>query len=315
MRLLLLLYVPRSGSTFFASLVAKNFERILVLPELRLPKLLASHDIAKSENPKQTLLQLVNRDHQFAALDMSMEEVEACIDRMPGNTAEDFLLEIARALAHRKNLNPKAVLYKCGSAGRQWPELRKQMPNTSFIHIYRDARAAVNSAMQTERPYHPGQKMGRGDPWGSARYWSDFVARMGELREAGEPVYEIRYEDLCESPQRLLQEFADICGVSRSAGGGAEFAVSAREEDIHVNVDKNAMPERIEAWKKEMPRWQGLLIEWLAGDELRRRGYVLFYADCMSLPHKLPRLAYGYCYHLVATLYFHVRRRLVRARS
>jgi hypothetical protein len=189
------------------------------------------------------------------------------------------------------------------------------MPNTEFIHIYRDARAAVNSAMHTERPYHPGQKMGRGDPWGRARYWNEFVSRMGRLREAGEPVHEIKYEDLCESPQRLLRDLADDVGLSRPAGGGAGFTVSSTEENIHVNVDKNAMAERIDAWKDEMPCWQGLLIERLTAQQLRSRGYTLFYSERVSLPGRLPRLAYGYCYHLAVTVYFHLRRRFTRARG
>jgi hypothetical protein len=312
MKLLLLLYVPRSGSTFLASLIAKHFNQVLVLPELRLPRLLVSHDLVNSDAPRQTLLDLVSSDHQFPALGLSMAEVEACIDGMDACSAETFLLEIARAIARKKNLDPAYVLYKCGSAGRYWPELRERMPNAKFIHVYRDARAAVNSAMRSERPYHPGQKMGRGDPWGRTLAWKTFVSSMARHSAAGEPLYEIKYEELCAAPERLLQQFAADLGISRRAGDGSGFAVASSEENIHVNVDKNAMPERIDAWKDEMPVWQGLVVESLAREQLCSRHYQPYFSTRVSLPGRLLGIGYGYCYHLVAMLYFQLRRRVTR---
>lgn len=314
MKLFLLLYVPRSGSTFFASLVAKRFSQVLVIPELRLPKLLVTHDVENTADPRQTLIDLVKLDHQFPALKLSMTEVEQCIQRMEGgNIAESFLVQIALAVARKKNLQPEAVLYKCGSAGRCWPQLRQRMPGMGFIHIYRDPRAAVNSAMRTERPYHPGQKMGRGDPWFQARTWNAFNTRMSSLKHAGELVCEIKYEELCVAPDRVLREFAARLGLEQPAKDGAGLALSSREASIHRNVDRDAMPERSEAWQSEMPRWQGLVVEFLTGGQLRDRQYALFYSKRMMLPGRLARLGYGFFYHLVAMLYFHGRRRFVRA--
>jgi len=310
MKLLLLLYVPRSGSTFLASLIAQHFDRVLVLPELRLPRLLMTQDVAHGAAARQTLLDLVGSDHQFAALDLSMPEVEACIERMDGYGAEAFLLELARAIARKRNLDPAYVLYKCGSAGRYWARLRERLPNAQFIHVYRDARAAVNSAMRSERPYHRGQKMGRGDPWGRARAWQSFVASMARHSAEGEPLHEIKYEDLCAAPERLLQELADDLGISRGAGDGAGFAVAPAEQAIHANLERGAMPERIDAWQDEMPAWQGLVVECLAGEQLRGRHYEPYFSSRAGLVRKLLGIGYGYCYHLVAVLYFQARRRV-----
>lgn len=314
MKLFLLLYVPRSGSTFFASLVARRFSQVLVIPELRLPKLLVTHDVENTADRRQTLIDLVKLDHQFPALGLSQAEVEQCIERMEGGSiAESFLVQIALAVARKKNLQPEAVLYKCGSAGRCWPELRQRMPGMGFIHIYRDPRAAVNSAMRTERPYHPGQKMGRGDPWFQARTWDAFNTRMSRLKHAGELVCEIKYEELCVDPDRVLREFAERLGLEQSDRNGAGLALSSREANIHGNVDKDALPERREAWRSEMPRWQGVVVESLTGGQMRDRQYARFYSKRTPLPGRLAMLGYGFCYHLVAMLYFHVRRRFTRA--
>ena len=312
MRLFLLLYVPRSGSTLFASLVAKQFSQVLVIPELRLPKLLLLHHVPADRDYKSALLDLVRRDHQFAALELSSAEVEQCIDRMEAYTAEGFLLQIAEAVARKSGLKPEVVLYKCGSAGLHWSELRQRMPATGLIHIYRDARAAVNSAMHTERPYHPGQRMGRGDPWFQARTWNRFVSRMDRFRIAGEPIHEIKYEDLCESPDRLLRAFASEVGISGSDHEGRGLSVSPSEVKIHRNVGKAAMPERSEAWQHELPAWQGMVVEHLTLEQLTRRNYPVFYHAHSTAMARVGSLAYGYVYHLVATFFFHARRILIR---
>ena len=75
----------------------------MVVPELRLPGLLVRHDIAASDNPRQALLDLVEADHQFAALDLPSAEIEQCVDRLQGDhRADAFLREIAELLANRR---------------------------------------------------------------------------------------------------------------------------------------------------------------------------------------------------------------------
>ena len=75
------------------------------------------------------------------------------------------------------------------------------------------------------------------------------------------------------------------------------------------------MSERIDAWKGEMPTWQGLVVEHLAGEQLDSRHYERFYCRRVSLPGRLIGIGYGYCYHLVAMLYFQLRRRFIQRRN
>ena len=308
MKLLLLLYVPRSGSTFFADFVSREFSEILVLPELRLPRLLTSKEFLSLEPGKSVLMNLVKQDHQFPELGLSDTDVEACIDAMGDYSAEDFLQQIASRLASKSGLSPEAVLYKCGSAGRRWQALREQLPTTRFIHIYRDARAAVNSAMHTMRPYHPRQRMGRGDPWFRAQAWDRFVGNMQRLKARGEPIIEVRYEAFCQSPDLELDRLSRELGISRSRATDTQFAISAREAAIHSNVGENPMHRRIDAWHDEMPRWQGLVVEHVAAEQLASRGYAEHYSARTGLAMKWLAIAYGMVYHAVATGYFYGRR-------
>ncbi len=275
MKLLLLLYVSRSGSTLFASEVARHFSQVLVIPELRLPGLLVKRDVAGTACPRQVLLDLVAGDHQFSVLNLSSAEVEQCIDRMGESySAEGFLREIARAVAAKNDLQPEVVMFKCGAAAR--PPLfllRQRLPEIGLVHIYRDPRAAVNSAMRTERPYHPGETMGRGDPWLQAERWNTYCEKMQQLEEADELLLQVRYEELCADPDRILRQFADVLDLGDYTYGGAGFAVAAREQGIHANVQKAASTERSAAWKSEMPAWQGLAVEQVTREQRRRLQY------------------------------------------
>lgn len=308
MKIFLLLYVPRSGSTFFADQVSRHFSQVLVLPELRLPRLLISPNFLSGKPGKDELINLVSRDHQFPALELSPGDVELCIDAMGDYSADEFLRQLAIRIAQKKNLSPQAVLYKCGSAGRRFQALRQHLPDTRLIHIYRDARAVVNSAMHTMRPYHPGQKMGRGDPWFRAQAWQKFVADMADQKDRGEPLIEVKYEELCRDPQQVLAEVEREMGIKQTATGGERLVIASAEADIHGHVGKDPLATRIDAWKDEMPRWQGLLVEQLAASQLVRRDYPIYYSSQTGAIGKLLARGYGYLYHLVATLYFHLRR-------
>ena len=312
MRLVLLLYISRSGSTFFASQVARRFSQVLVLPELRLPGLLVRHDLAASADPRQALIDLVKADHQFATLEMSMNDVEACIDRMQGDyRAQTFLEQIAEFVAARKGFNPQAVLYKCGAAGRYWPEIRQRLGKVELIHVFRDPRAAVNSAMRTQRPYHPGQRMGRGDPWLQAQRWNTYIDRMNQLDAQGRLLLQVKYEALCTDPDRVMSDFAKALGLTAMNDSGAELSLAAREASIHANVDQAAMPERSNAWQTEMPRWQGLVVERVTRD-MRLPVYADYFTDACNPLIRLANIAYGYCLHRWSLLVFRRRRRRAR---
>lgn len=306
MKILLLLYFPRSGSTFFASLLSRYFGNILVLPELRLPYLLALHDMKPGVSIKSQLLDLVKRDYQFPVLGLSTREVEECIDEMDGYSEETFLLQLAKKLARKKNINPEFVLYKCSEVLHYWPSTREKLPTAKFIHIFRDGRATVSSAINTERPYQPGQKMGRGDAWNQSKQWGKYVSRIAGLQSQGEPVFEYQYEQLCDRPLQVLTSFASDVGLSVAPEPGQDLEISPREQGIHENANKAPISERKEGWKKELFAWQGIVSEYLIGDELQRRGYQLFYSTRYNAFQRVSGIIFGYFCHLFLTLVFYL---------
>jgi hypothetical protein len=304
MKTLLLLYFPRSGSTFFASLLARYFPGMMVLPELRLPQLLLSHDYRPGMDAKQFTLDLINKDYQFRSLGLSQDEIEHCVASMGEYQPETLLRVLAETLAEKKQQKPKIVLYKCGAAAHWLPVLRGKFPSIGLIHVYRDARAAVCSAINTERPYHPGQKMGRGDPWLQSGRWRDYQRDLRLFASRGEELFEVRYESLVEQPERIMSDFADCFTLEMRPESGDDLEVSASEKAIHENVNRAPLTNRVDDWKRELKTWQGVVCELRSKDELLLRNYDMHYLIRLGAGSRWLNIAAGYGFHLYRNMVF-----------
>ena len=304
MKTLLLLYFPRSGSTFFASQAARYFPGLMVLPELRLPQLLLSHDCLPGMDTKQFMLDLISKDYQFCSLGLSQDEVERCVDSIDEYQPETLLRVLAESLAKKKQQKPKVVLYKCGAAAHWLPVLRDRFPTIGLVHVYRDARAAVCSAINTERPYHPGQKMGRGDPWLQSGRWSNYQRDLRQFASCGEKMFEVRYESLVEQPERIMSDFGEYFKLDGSPGSGDDLQVSASEKTIHENINRTPQTNRIDDWKRELKTWQGVVCELRSKDELLLRNYDMHYLMKIGTGSQWLNIAAGYGFHLYRNTIF-----------
>jgi hypothetical protein len=306
-KIALLLYFPRSGSTFFASLAARHCDDLLVVPELRLPLLLVSRDPLPGQATRDYLLDLVREDYQFAATGLDQSDVERSIERMPVYSAENFLLALAETMAAKTGANPAWVMYKCGAVAHWWPALPGKLPNTRLVHVYRDGRGAVCSAINTERPYRPGSAMGRGDAWEQAGRWRDYMQTLERIAARHDSLYEIRYEKLCERPQREIASFAKAFALSATDPESGTFSVASAERAIHANIDRPALAERIDAWKTELKPWQGLVCEIRCAPQLEHRGYEALFAAQGNGWSRALGLIRGYIDHLRASGRFYLR--------
>lgn len=308
MKLILLLYVPRSGSTFLSNQLAKKYSNVLVLPELRLPKLMLDREAGTSICSAQ-FQQFFERDHQLSSLGLSEDDYSELFGDVDALTPESILFSLADMIAKNRGQEFDAVVYKCGSAGLWWPALRATYPSASYIHIHRDVRAVVNSAIHAKRPYHLGEKMGRGDPWFRAAGWNRYICGMQNLSKNGEPIHNLSYESLCLDPETVLDNLMldleiRVDGVHESEG----ISVAPGEYEIHRHINKPAMPDRLDAWKKELKTWQIVVSEFLAKEAMQRLGYDKQMNNRLSVIQYCACLLYGFTHHIVATLRFKTRR-------
>jgi hypothetical protein len=166
------------------------------------------------------------------------------------------------------------------------PAIAALLPEAHFIHVIRDPRDTVLSWQKTWfAPTRDPEALGRG--------WQQFV-RAG--RQGGTAVAhysETRYEDLVLHPERELRRICDFLALEYSAAmadpseqGAARLAklnsrthrsgrVISREQrtEIHVNLARPPLPERVGVWRREMSAGDRAAVERGAGVLLQELGY------------------------------------------
>lgn len=271
MRLIFLVYVPRSGSTLLSRLLSEALGKCVVVPELRVTReIFRAEGAAGRPLDADGLRRLVASDHQAASLGLDDDQWERCFTAADGEGAERFLEEVARTAADGREI--EAAIFKCGSLRHFWPEVQRLCRRPEGIHIYRDPRGVVSSTMRSERPHHQGRRMGRGDPWFITRRW---VAGMDWARRASleDPrFHEVKFEDVCSHGESTLAKLIQTANLDAD-GHGPTLSIDPRESAIHRKIHQVPDNARNDAWAEELPPKVGRLVEWLAGPMLEDRGY------------------------------------------
>ncbi len=280
MRFAFLVYLGRSGSTFLARSLDAVSRDLLVTPELNFIVTAAlAGDTTMRALSADELVRFVRRDLQIANLDLSDAELDARTRACAGQGARALAETLVGAHAEKRACAPRVVVVKKSVAHLAVERLLEVFPEALFIHIRRDGRAVVSSLIHTESVYDPGHMLGRGDPVHAARLW---VKQMRSVEEAAKRhprrVLEVAYESLLRAPEAELESLraalASRMGVElRGPGGDSAFVVPERERQLHRLVSEPAVEERADSWRTELGRANGIAVEAIEREWLRRLGY------------------------------------------
>jgi len=280
MRFAFLVYLGRSGSTFLARGLDAVSRDLLVTPELNfIVSAALAGDAALRALSGDELVRFVRRDLQIANLDLSAAELDACARACAGQGVRALAETLVAAHAEKRGRTPRAVVVKKSVAHLAVERLLEVFPEALFVHIRRDGRAVVNSLIHTESVYDPGHMLGRGDPVHAARLWVKQLQSVAEVAARHpERVLEVAYESLLRAPEAELESLraalASRLGVElRAPGGDSAFVVPERERQLHQLVSEPAVGERAEGWRRELGRANGIAVEAIEREWLRRSGY------------------------------------------
>ncbi|MFI5316309.1 MAG: sulfotransferase [Myxococcota bacterium] len=279
-RFAFLVYLGRSGSTLLARQLDSISRDLLVTPELNfiVTAALAGDAAIRALSPAE-LVRFVRRDLQIANLDLPIAELDACVRACAGQGVRALAECLVRAHADRRGRSPSVVVVKKSVAHLGADPLLEVFPEAVFVHIRRDGRAVVNSLIHTESVYDPGHLLGRGDPVHAAKLW---VRQLRSIEDVGRRhpgrVLEVEYESLLRSPGTVLESLrADLAariGVElRDARSESGFVVPERERTLHRLVSQAPVEERADRWRDELGRANGIAVEAIQRDWLRRCGY------------------------------------------
>jgi hypothetical protein len=147
--------------------------------------------------------------------------------------------------------------------------LLAQFPEATMLHLVRDPRAVIASAL----PLDWGPTSARA----GARWWLGWIG-AGLAAEARYPdrVLRVRYEDLVREPQPTLKGIGLRVGLALNRPwpqdqGEARLPAYTRRQ--HALVGRPADPARIDAWRRRLSPAQVATIESELRDALTMLGY------------------------------------------
>ena len=263
---------PRSGTTLLYHMLLSAGNFAVYRAESEVLHLLEPGfgDLGVLKNRKR-LLQSWVKSRLFTATGLQEGPLEERLTAECRN-AGDFLRIVMEETARRQGVErwaectPDHILYLA--------RIKETIPNALVIHIIRDGR---DVALSMERQGYPRQF-----PWdrsprrmAAGLYW-EWIVRKG--REDGERLgadyVEVRYEDLVETPQKVLDHLATFVGQKldyeqiRRVGIG-----SVSEPNTSFKTESADGLSPVGRWKKHYTPEQIELFEELLGDGLRDLGY------------------------------------------
>ena len=146
--------------------------------------------------------------------------------------------------------------------------LLQMFPGAQFIHLIRDGRDCALSMLQRKRDlqifnvYH------------AAYIWNRYVQSAREFgAKHPDNYFELRYEDLLDSPQETMKSLCDFLGIEFSHSV-IDFRKSSGAGKTPL-LTKPLQKSNQGKWRKSMSRRDLEIFESLAGETLEKCGYEL----------------------------------------
>lgn len=295
MKIGVLLYVNRSGSTLFSRLISDASSHVFVFPELGALQILLMAARARPIAGEE-LADVLTADPRIDAVGLPIE----AIHRIARDHSSADLPALLAALAgEAQGQPPQAILVKLESLAYLSDEIDLTLPGATLFHIVRDPRAVVASMLRTPVPEKPGFDMARGSVVYAARHWSRYqhiVAAIATRRA----VVEIRYEDLVARPAQAIARVLLAWDVAPTPGvGRGRYRVAAIDARLHGLIAGAADPARNKGWRDSLRPWQVRAVEAICQAPMLARSYAPL--SPLASPWSFVMVRARAC-HLVATM-------------
>jgi len=283
-RLAFIVYLSRSGSTFFADRIHRHPD-VLVTPECRSLPILVNY-FSKTAIANLDISEIVDRlyeDSKFRAWGLPKQKVLEAMEREVIERWDQMFLILCRC--YWKNVKPSAnviLVKKGGWHYKNVDTLLGTFRGAPVVWMFRDPRAVYNSSKkalhsETGRPLSSG-------PIDEALRWRQYYGLYRNAKEMwGEQILEVYYENIIDNLEGSLEAVWHALGVAElSDSDKMQIAAERREthlvndatRHLHDNVSRGPIKERVHGWRTELSPWVSTLILLLCGKGMRNLGYI-----------------------------------------
>jgi hypothetical protein len=276
---------PARGGTTLMSVILSSHPKIAVAPENNIIPYL----IRQWRRPKlgrrrlARLREVVRSDAKLDALKLDMSEFLSRVDGYePGVDVRMVCQDFFECYANQAGRMPKYVGQKKNFL--EYPiGLRRLFPEAKIVGIFRDPRATSFSAAR---------KISGASLIPAAAKWRRRALNATRLATRHPNSYfEVCYEQLVESPERVVQEICDFLEVpfdqamlSYHERNRDYSQVLRGYEGLHELTAYAIQKDHIHAWREKMSRHEVAQVEYVCGREMQARGYKPDVRDIDALP-------------------------------
>lgn len=273
MKIAILTYDSRSGSTFFSAELDK-LSGVVVTPESAyITRLIEAEKISGDIFSKpENVLGFLNCEVHFKELDLLDDRLLgklACVKLNAATVVNIVTKEVARRYA-----SPEArVMIIKTPVFDHFAEIEKScFPGVKYIHLIRDPRAVhLSKANSINLEGHPFST----NSLKTALKWR-YKIRSAENYLTGNPaaLINVRYEDLLENTAEQVSMCAKFLGVPVSVGESSyEKKIGKAQSHLHGNIGKGAIKSRSEAWRDGLSEADKNVISFLCRRQITMLGY------------------------------------------
>lgn len=213
---------------------------------------------------------------------------------------EDYLLDCLRKFAPKNFAEVNSIIYEAGLRHQgldnlQWAikapilifnleKIFRLFPEAKVIHIVRDGRDVHLSYKRIHQT--KGEKFGPKGVVTGSFYWVDGLRCIEWIQriQKKQMVYELRYEDLLNSPEDKLQKLCTFIGIEYNQSMYESYHLSERNQNLILNEQKEKThkkiaegldPQNKEKYLREMSKLDRFIFELITAPYLEKYGYPL----------------------------------------
>jgi len=271
---------PRSGTTLLRSLLCRHPE-IFIPPEngglWRMIRVFASNRRASWEDVTTAVIQEFMAGYEFDVWDFDVEKFRSDAVSIPqSERALDRLIALLYQRYGSVHAPGKKLWGDKTTPGsfKFLPKLALVFPQARYLHIVRDGRDCVASAMRAG--------FFNRDVEIAAAAWRDnvhFCRKFGSRLNSKAQYFELRYEELVNDPGAHIPDICAFLKVKSHAAMLENSSEAANElPDVgklshHANVSRPVFRDSIGRWKRVFSAQDLTTINRIMAPELHRFGY------------------------------------------
>jgi sulfotransferase family protein len=261
-----LLYLSRSGSTYFSRLLAENGKNLTVLPETNYFSNILSHFKIFNKYDAKSVSNLIFEDPKFRLFNITKESLDVSL--ILCDDYDQAIQEVTKIILEKEGLrHSENVLVKDGRLIDFLKEIKILFTLPKILFIQRDPRGCINSLLHSPKIFIKGNSsMGWNDIEMCCNSYETYLKKINNISENFQ-IFKISYEALVKSEAETIHDSLQYLELSLvdSKNSVAESFIRKQEKLAHKNVFETPDDARISAWQKELDAWEIEFIEFRLG--------------------------------------------------